>query len=49
VVTPGGQFYWKDRFETIVNNLKAEGRITDLSVPLEDLNYGLKTVGGLPD
>lgn len=48
VVTPGGQFYWKDRFETIVNNLKAEGRITGLKVPLEDLNYGLKTVGAQP-
>jgi ABC-type nitrate/sulfonate/bicarbonate transport system substrate-binding protein len=49
VATPGGQFYWKDRFETIVNNLKAEGRITELSVPLEDLNYGLKTVAAQPD
>lgn len=48
VVTPGGQFYWKDRFETIVKNLKAEGRITDLKVPLEDLNYGLKTVEAQP-
>jgi ABC-type nitrate/sulfonate/bicarbonate transport system substrate-binding protein len=49
VATPGGQFYWKDRFETIINNLKAEGRITELSVPLEDLNYGLKTVAAQPD
>jgi NitT/TauT family transport system substrate-binding protein len=49
VMTPGGQFYWKDRFETITENLKAEGRITELNVPLEDLNYGLKTVGALPD
>lgn len=49
VMTPGGQFYWKDRFETIINNLKAEGRIKDLNVPLEDLNYGLKTVGALKE
>jgi len=33
VMTKGGQFYWKDRFETIVNNLKAEGRIAALKVP----------------
>jgi NitT/TauT family transport system substrate-binding protein len=49
VMTKGGQFYWKDRFETIVNNLKAEGRIAALKVPLEDLNYGLKTVGALKE
>ena len=47
VVAAGGQFYWKDRFETIINNLKAEKKITELKVPLEDLNHGLKTVGVL--
>jgi ABC-type nitrate/sulfonate/bicarbonate transport system substrate-binding protein len=46
VVAPDGQFYWKARFETVIRNLKAEGRVTDLDVPLEDLNYGLKTVEG---
>lgn len=49
VMTPGGQFYWKDRFETIINNLRAEGKITEFKVPLEDLNYGLKTVGALKE
>jgi NitT/TauT family transport system substrate-binding protein len=45
VETPGGQFYWKDRFETVVKNLRTEDKISaDFSVPLEDLNYGLKTV-----
>jgi hypothetical protein len=44
VVNPKGQFYWKDRFGTVVKNLKAQGRITQLDVPLEDMNYGLKTV-----
>jgi NitT/TauT family transport system substrate-binding protein len=44
VVNPKGQFYWKDRFETVAKNLKAQGRITQLDVPLEDMNYGLKTV-----
>ena len=44
VANPKGQFYWKDQFETVVKNLKAQGRITQLDVPLEDMNYGLKTV-----
>jgi NitT/TauT family transport system substrate-binding protein len=44
VLTSGGQFYWKDRFETVVKNLQAEGRITDFNVPLEDLHYGIKIV-----
>lgn len=46
VVAPAGQFYWKARFETVLKNLKAEGRVTDFNVPLEDLNYGLKNVEG---
>ena len=33
VVTEGGQFYWRDRFETIVQNLQAEGRISGLDTP----------------
>lgn len=46
VLAADGTFYWRDRFETVVENLKSEGRISDgFSVPLEDLNYGLKTVG----
>lgn len=49
VVTEGGQFYWRDRFQTIVNNLQAEGRISELETPLEDLNYGLKTVAGIEE
>ena len=49
VVTEGGQFYWRDRFETIVNNLQAEGRISELETALEDLNYGLKTVAGIEE
>ena len=49
VVTEGGQFYWRDRFQTIVNNLQAEGRIDELKTPLEDLNYGLKTVAGIEE
>ncbi len=44
VLTPGGQFYWKDRFETVLKNLQAEGRVTDFNVPLEDVNYGAKIV-----
>lgn len=44
VVPANGQFYWKDRFEIVIKNLAAEGRVTDFNVPLEDLNYGLKTV-----
>lgn len=44
VLTPGGQFYWKDRFETVLENLRAEGRVTDFAVPLEDVNYGVKIV-----
>jgi len=32
VASPGGQFYWKDRFQTVVKNLKAEGTIKDLKV-----------------
>ena len=49
VATPGGQFYWKDRFETVVKNLKAEGTIGDIQVPLEDMNYGLKVVAAVPE
>jgi NitT/TauT family transport system substrate-binding protein len=44
VISETGQFYWRDRFETVIDNLKAEGRIQDLEIPLEDLNYGLKLV-----
>lgn len=44
VVTPGGKFYWKDRFQTVVDNLKDGKKIKDnFSVPLANLNYGLKT------
>lgn len=44
VVTPGGKFYWKDRFQTVVDNLKTGEKIkASFSVPLADLNYGLKT------
>jgi ABC-type nitrate/sulfonate/bicarbonate transport system substrate-binding protein len=49
VASPGGQFYWKDRFQTVVKNLKAEGTIKDLRVPLDDLNYGLKIVAAVPE
>jgi NitT/TauT family transport system substrate-binding protein len=49
VATPGGRFYWKDRFETVVKNLKAEGTIGDIQVPLEDMNYGLKVVAAVPE
>lgn len=44
VLTPGGQFYWVDRFETVLANLRAEGRVTDFNVPLEDVNYGARIV-----
>lgn len=45
VLSEDGTFYWKDRFETVINNLKTEGKISEsFDVPLEDLNYGLKTV-----
>jgi NitT/TauT family transport system substrate-binding protein len=49
VVAQGGQFYWKDRFETVVKNLSAEGRIQGVDVPLEDLNYGLKVVAAIQE
>jgi NitT/TauT family transport system substrate-binding protein len=49
VVSPDGQFYWKDRFETVVENLRAEGTIGELNVPLEDLIYGLKVVEAVPE
>ena len=49
VATPGGQFYWKERFETVVKNLSAEGKIKKLNVPLEDLNYGLKVVAAVKE
>jgi len=44
VLSEGGQFYWRDRFETVLENLRAEGRVTDFNVPLEDVNYGAKLV-----
>lgn len=47
VVNPEGQFYWKARFETVVKNLQAEGRIDKAPASLEDLNYGLKTVASV--
>jgi len=37
----------KIRFQTVVKNLKAEGTIKDLKVPLDDLNYGLKIVAAV--
>jgi NitT/TauT family transport system substrate-binding protein len=49
VAMPGGQFYWKDRFETVLKNLKAQGTIGDVKVPLEDMNYGLKVVAAVPE
>ena len=49
VVSPHGQFYWKDRFATIVENLKAEERITEVNVPLEELLYGLKVVTAIQE
>jgi ABC-type nitrate/sulfonate/bicarbonate transport system substrate-binding protein len=49
VATPGGQFYWKDRFETIIKNLSAEKKITGFKVPLEELNYGLKVVAAVKE
>ena len=49
VVSPEGQFYWKDRFETVVKNLQVEGTIGELDVPLEDMNYGIKVVAAVPE
>jgi NitT/TauT family transport system substrate-binding protein len=44
VVTKGGKFYWKDRFQSVVDTLKSGEKIkSTFSVPLSDLNYGLKT------
>ncbi|MDA2962675.1 MAG: ABC transporter substrate-binding protein [Actinomycetota bacterium] len=44
VVNKNGKFYWKERFSTVVKNLKDGGKIKkDFAVPLRDLNYGLKT------
>jgi NitT/TauT family transport system substrate-binding protein len=43
VATVGGKFYWKDRFETVVKNLKVEDKLKD-NVKLEQLNYGLKVI-----
>ena len=48
VVSPDGRFYWKDRFQTVVDNLKTEGKLkADYNPDLEQLNYGLKTVAGI--
>lgn len=44
VVSPTGQFYWKSRFETVVKNLQAQGRVQTVSTPLADMNYALKIV-----
>jgi NitT/TauT family transport system substrate-binding protein len=44
VVSEDGRFYWRDRFETALDNMKTEGRVRALDVPLEDLNYALKLV-----
>jgi len=44
VATEGGRFYWHDRFTQALDNMKAEGRITSMDVPLEDLNYALKLI-----
>ncbi len=44
VVNPEGEFYWKDRFQAVVTDLQETGKMKELKVPLEDLNYGLKVV-----
>ena len=47
VVNPRGQFYWKDRFEAVVRDLKSSGKIKGISVPIEDLNYGVQVVASV--
>jgi len=43
VASKDGKFYWKDRFNTVIKNLQDGKKIkSDFSVPLADLNYGLK-------
>jgi hypothetical protein len=49
VVDPDGKFYWKDRFESVVEGLQNQGTIDELNVPLEDLNYGLKVVSAIEE
>jgi NitT/TauT family transport system substrate-binding protein len=44
VLQPDGRFYWKDRFQAVVTDLKATGKIDDVPVSLEQLNYGPKVV-----
>jgi NitT/TauT family transport system substrate-binding protein len=45
VVSPTGKFYWKARFDSVNEQLHAAGSLkSELTVPMTDLNYGLKTV-----
>lgn len=44
VASAEGEFYWKDRYESVIREFKRDGTIKDLDVPLEDLNFGLKVV-----
>jgi ABC-type nitrate/sulfonate/bicarbonate transport system substrate-binding protein len=45
VVSPDGKFYWRARFDSVHEQLQAAGSLkSELSVPMTDLNYGLKTV-----
>jgi NitT/TauT family transport system substrate-binding protein len=49
VASPDGQFYWKTRMQTVITNLKAQGRITSFTTPLPDLYYGLKVINAIPN
>lgn len=50
VLSPDGRFYWRDRFEAVLRDLKATGKIKgDLKVPLEDLHYAKRVVLPIKD
>lgn len=50
VVAEDGRFYWKDRFETVLENLRVEGKVpSDVEFDLEQLNYALKIIDNIKE
>lgn len=48
VVDPAGKFYWKDRYEGVINSFIAEGKLEEgLIKNLEDLLYGMKVINAI--
>ena len=48
VIPADGIFYWKDRFEGVVESLQAEDRVPNpYPVPLEDLNKAIEVMAAL--